>query len=222
MQESKRWNPTNEHHAYFMAHNVIYDMADDYFKSIEKPIVRIKYHTATTAEKEHISGRTDWFGYDYKWYFPRFAKSGRLADLDIKCEHWFHNNCKDMISAMLRCNGWKNIEQAINGTKNYNDLCGRWDEWFERKRETFMKETNEKIMEQKGAPAKMPSSHGGVANLLKLLTNTMIKRGAGLDTIAKVQYAVCSQAGIYIPSEFLTDCAVVLDYKDKMEQIERS
>lgn len=53
-----------------------------------------------------------------------------------------------------------------------------------------------------------PQSHGGVANLLKVLTKTMHEQGSGIETIAKVQYTVCMQAGIYIPDEFLADVLV--------------
>lgn len=59
-----------------------------------------------------------------------------------------------------------------------------------------------------------PQSHGGVANLLKVLTKTMEKQGADIQNIAKVQYAVCVQAGIYIPDEFIRDVAVTLDMKE--------
>ena len=62
---------------------------------------------------------------------------------------------------------------------------------------------------------KTPQSHGGVANLLKVLTKTMHERGSGIDTIAKVQYAVCVQAGIYIPDEFLTDVLVAQGIMDE-------
>ena len=58
---------------------------------------------------------------------------------------------------------------------------------------------------------KVPQSHGGVANLLKVLTKTMHTRGASIHTVAKVQYAVCMQAGIFIPDEFLTDVLVAAD-----------
>lgn len=55
---------------------------------------------------------------------------------------------------------------------------------------------------------KSPQSHGGVANLLKVLTKTMHDQGSSIYSIAKVQYAVCMQAGIFIPDEFLTDVLV--------------
>lgn len=62
-----------------------------------------------------------------------------------------------------------------------------------------------------------PQSHGGVANLLKVLTKTMEKQGADITSIAKVQYAVCVQAGIYIPEEFIQDVAVAMDLLKEKE-----
>lgn len=49
---------------------------------------------------------------------------------------------------------------------------------------------------------------------MKVLTKTMEKQGADIANIAKVQYAVCVQAGIYIPDEFVRDVAVTLDMKE--------
>ena len=82
-----------------------------------------------------------------------------------------------------------------------------------------MKKQNDVIKQTTGLPAKMPSSHGGVANLLKTLTKTMTLQGASIQSIAKVQYAICTQAGIYIPNEFLTDVAVALDYNERIENV---
>ena len=62
---------------------------------------------------------------------------------------------------------------------------------------------------------KRPNSHGGVANLLKVLTKTMEKQGADIRSIAKMQYTVCMQAGIYIPDEFIEDVAVALSIEEK-------
>lgn len=216
---SSPWNPHNEHRAYYMAHNVLYDMANDYFKEIEKPIIRLKgaYHDATTNEKAKYSGRSPWFDHP-QYYFPKWSK-GKSAELDAKCENWFFNNCHPLIDGMLYANGYKNIEEAIKGTDCYETLCNKWDAWFEFKREKFMAKQNEVVKAAKGVPAKVPSSHGGVANLLKTLTKTMMMQGASVQSIAKVQYAVCTQAGIYIPNEFLTDVAVALDYKEQIENV---
>ena len=60
------------------------------------------------------------------------------------------------------------------------------------------------------------SSHGGVANLLKVLTKTMTAQGSSIRTIAKVQYTICTQAGIYIPDEFVTDVLVGADIAPKL------
>lgn len=67
---------------------------------------------------------------------------------------------------------------------------------------------------------KRPNSHGGVANLLKVITKTMEQQGASIENIAKVQYTVCMQAGIYIPDEFIEDVAVALYVKDNMKKDE--
>ena len=67
---------------------------------------------------------------------------------------------------------------------------------------------------------KTPKSHGGVANLLKVLTKTMEKQGSDITSIAKVQYAICVQAGIYIPDEFIRDVAVTLDMPIENEESE--
>ena len=45
----------------------------------------------------------------------------------------------------------------------------------------------------------------------------MEKQDADIANIAKVQYAVCVQAGIYIPDEFVRDVAVTLDMKEISE-----
>lgn len=214
------WNPHNEHRAYFMAHNVLYDMAQDYFAEIEKPIIRLKgiYGYPTSGEKAKYSGRSPWFD-NPQYYFPKWTKQGRSAVLDTKCEQWFHSNCKPMIEGMFRVYKWDGIGEAIEHTQNYAELCGIWDGWFEQKKERFMKKQNEVIKQTTGLPAKMPNSHGGVANLLKTLTKTMTLQGASIQSIAKVQYAICTQAGIYIPNEFLTDVAVALDYNERIENV---
>lgn len=122
---------------------------------------------------------------------------------------------------MMHANGWADVGEAISGTKDYKELCDAWDKWFRGRREKFMEKQNNEIMKNSGTPAKIPSSHGGIANLLKVLTKTMIQRGTSLDTIAKVQYSVCTQAGVYIPSEFLTDVSVLIDYNEQIKALEQ-
>lgn len=62
------------------------------------------------------------------------------------------------------------------------------------------------------------NSHGGIANLLKVLTKTMNEQGSTIRTIAKVQYAVCLQAGIYIPEEFITDVLVAAEMANDLDE----
>ena len=60
-------------------------------------------------------------------------------------------------------------------------------------------------------------THGGIANLLKVLTRTMEKQGADIRSIAKVQYTICRQAGILIPEEFIEDVAVILHAEGELK-----
>ena len=205
------WNVKNEHRPSYMAHNVIYDMADDYFKS-EDGFYSILSKTGAREAHDVWMGET-------VLYFPKRMKS-RRDTIDGLCEYWFKQNCDLLIQSFFRVNGYKDIKDAIDKTDHIHDLFRSWDEFFERKRENFMAKQNKEIMLSKGVPAKIPASHGGVANLLKILTRTMQQQGADIRNIAKVQYAVCKQAGIYIPSEFITDVAVALDFNNAIEEIE--
>ena len=56
--------------------------------------------------------------------------------------------------------------------------------------------------------------------MLKVMTKTMEKQGSDITSIAKVQYAICIQAGIYIPDEFIRDVAVTLDMPIENEESE--
>ena len=221
MKNFTPWNPHNEHKAFYMAHNVIYDMAKDYFDEVEEniPLAHIKGREPISYDRYKASGRSPWFD-NPQYYFPKWTRAGGSAELDKKCESWFFNNCSQMIHGMFNCYGFKDIEGAIKNTANYRELCCIWDEWFTRRKRNFMEKQNNEIVKLTGVPAKMPSSHGGVANLLKTLTKTMIMQGSSVRTIARVQYAICTQAGFYIPNEFLTDVSVAVDYNDKIEEIE--
>lgn len=103
------------------------------------------------------------------------------------------------------------MENAMRQTRRFPVLFNEFMTDFDSKRSAFMDKTNEllalKAVELK-RQGKMPQSHGGVANLLKVLTATMKQQGSSIKTIAKVQYTVCLQAGIYIPEEFITDVLV--------------
>ena len=105
--------------------------------------------------------------------------------------------------------------EAILAKKTFGYLWNELEVYFDDKRRQFMEKTN-KLIEQ--MPKQLmkdgrirTNSHGGVANLLKVLTKTMQEQGSSIRTIAKVQYAICTQAGIYIPDEFITDVLIAAD-----------
>ena len=106
------------------------------------------------------------------------------------------------------------IETAVLQTDSFMKLAEEFQNWFDERRTKFMEQTDTDIQKWKETcTTSKPQSHGGVANLLKVLTKTMEKQGADIHNIAKVQYTVCVQAGIYIPDEFVRDVAVTLDMK---------
>ena len=107
---------------------------------------------------------------------------------------------------------WK---EAILAKKTFGYLWNEFEVYFDDRRRLFMQKTDEliaQIPKQLTQSGKIrTNSHGGVANLLKVLTKTMHEQGSSIRTIAKVQYAICTQAGIYVPDEFITDVLVAAD-----------
>lgn len=131
-----------------------------------------------------------------------------------KCERYFERNSERFILNFLS-ETYGDIETAVSKTDCFIELSNEFVKWFDERRNKFMEKMEidiQKVREM--SEKKTPQSHGGVANLLKVLTKTMEKQGADITNIAKVQYAVCVQAGIYIPDEFIRDVAVTLDMKE--------
>ena len=147
--------------------------------------------------------------YQYSWHSGKIRGYGYL--LKGKCENYFQNHAKE-ITGLFVCEKYGGIEDAILKTDCFLELWNEFGIWFEERRRKFMEKMETDIQKvQELSARKTPQSHGGVANLLKVLTKTMEKQGADITSIAKVQYAVCVQAGIYIPDEFVRDVAVTLD-----------
>ena len=156
--------------------------------------------------------------YQYSWWKGKPVR-GFTYFLHRKCEQYFEDNSEKIISNFLN-DTYGDIETAVLKTDNFMELAEEFQKWFEERRAKFMEQTDTDIQKWKETcAATKPQSHGGVANLLKVLTKTMEKQGADIANIAKVQYAVCVQAGIYIPDEFVRDVAVTLDMKE-VERIE--
>lgn len=199
-------------------------------RDIAESVFREKCVTRLVRIKEEPVIWTEW-DYKYENYFDGgsflnfvpwgYGRSrwGYRYFLYGKCAIFFGEHDKDIASAYTE-KRWGNAENAIRNTTSFLGLCADYADWFDGRREKFMEDMSAAIAEvKKFQMSDKPQSHGGVANLLKTLTRTMEKRGADITSIAKVQYAVCVQAGIYIPDEFLQDVAVAMDIlEDKEEQ----
>ena len=106
-------------------------------------------------------------------------------------------------------------EKAIKESGTFDSLVKGFESYFAERKMKFMEKTDKLIAQMPKQLTKdgriRTNSHGGVANLLKVLTKTMHEQGSSIRTIAKVQYAICTQAGIYVPDEFITDVLVAAD-----------
>lgn len=138
--------------------------------------------------------------------------------LTEKCRMYFEENSKSIAEKYIQMR-WGTAENAVEHTNSFLGLCADFAKWFNERRDGFLKEMDAAIAEiKKFQMSEKPQSHGGVANLLKVLTKTMEKQGADITNIAKVQYAICIQAGIYIPDEFVQDVAVAMNILEDNEE----
>lgn len=136
-----------------------------------------------------------------------------------KTVDFFENNALIIISFFFKERYGGKTRNAMDTEKKFSNLVGKFFDWFSDKRRDFQMEFNvSEAKKQVLENGKRPNSHGGVANLLKTLTKTMEKQCASIQSIAKVQYTVCMQAGIYIPDEFIEDVAVALSIMDGNEK----
>lgn len=205
--------------------NELKDMADKVLmeKSI-KSLVRLRTDECVRSEEIHIDKFKSYFDgdiwYRRTWQWKR-SGYGYLYFLRGKCERYFERNSERFILNFLS-ETYGDIETAVQNTECFVELWNEFEKWFDERRNKFMEKMEidiQKVREM--SKKKTPQSHGGVANLLKVLTKTMEKQGADITNIAKVQYAVCVQAGIYIPDEFIRDVAVTLDMKE-IEQLKEN
>lgn len=172
------------------------------------PKVRLKGDTKEyppNPYKDFVNGEFGWFD----TYLVRMSKPRAMCH--DKCVAFFDKNAEIISRIFIKEEYCDDVEYAMFKTKDFMVLFQQFLIWFGDKRRKFQMEFNvseaKKQMLQNG---KRPNSHGGVANLLKTLTKTMEKQGASIQSIAKVQYTICMQAGIYIPDEFIEDVAVAL------------
>lgn len=172
------------------------------------PKVRLKGDTKEyppNPYKDFVNGEFGWFD----TYLVRMSKPRAMCH--DKCVAFFDKNAEIISRIFIKEKYFDDVEYAIFKTKDFMVLFQQFLIWFEDKRRKFRMEFNvSEAKKQMLENGKRPNSHGGVANLLKTLTKTMEKQGASIQSIAKVQYTICMQAGIYIPDEFIEDVAVAL------------
>ena len=127
----------------------------------------------------------------------------------------FSRNGEKIFQAMIDERYHGDWREAILAAKTFGNLWEEFEEYFAERKKKFMEKTDALIEQMPKQLTKdgriRTNSHGGVANLLKVLTKTMHEQGSSIRTIAKVQYAICTQAGIYVPDEFITDVLVAAD-----------
>ena len=108
-----------------------------------------------------------------------------------------------------------NVQAAYWKMESKDELAGAYLQWFQSKKERMRKSMTDEleVMQRAADITRLTGrqmTHGGVANLLKVLTRTMEKQNADIRSIAKMQYMICRQAGILIPDEFIEDVAVIV------------
>lgn len=188
------------------------DIVDEH----DKPRIRLRTDKTEYPENPY----KDFLG-EYRFLRIRpiydLGKGNRSRVHDL-CRKYFGENSDDLITLFLfnLYNG--EIENAMKQTSDFKVLWNQFQEWFSQKRRDFrmnfdIADSKKQILEN----GKRPNSHGGVANILKVLTKTMEKQGASIESIAKVQYTICMQAGIYIPDEFIEDVAIALYAESEMQ-----
>lgn len=172
------------------------------------PILRLKGDTTEyppNPYKDFVNGEFGWFD----TYLVRMSKPRAMCH--DKCAAFFDKNAEIISRIFIKEEYCDDVEYAMFNTKDFMVLFQQFLIWFGDKRRKFQMEFNvSEAKKQMLENGKRPNSHGGVANLLKTLTKTMEKQGASIQSIAKVQYTICMQAGIYIPDEFIEDVAVAL------------
>lgn len=131
---------------------------------------------------------------------------------------WMQENAAAVCEAYVRDRYGGKLENAMDAAQNFDDLFDQFSQYFEKRRLDFMAKTETALTEirrEVTVRGRTTSSHGAVANLLKVLTRTMKEQGSSIHSIAKMQYSVCLQAGIYLPEEFLTDILVAGEMIDE-------
>lgn len=188
-------------------------------------------HYTTKDRQDAIKHMNDYFASEPRFYPMCFTPyryinehtrlNGRMVRTRYKCEKYLHEHIGDL--AEHACIGkYGSVKRAILETSTWIELWNDFADWFKERKRGFMARMDTQIAEilkqkqvVRGKNAK-PAPVGAVANLCKELRRTMELQGADITSIAKVEYSLCVQNGLYIPDEFLTDVAVALDVEGEL------
>lgn len=181
-------------------------------KAVSGPIVQLRGRKSPYMDFYPASGVIS-----YNWKILPLNKMHARGRSDttyrIRRFAWlyFNENADKMREHYLRVRFERDLRKAMDTFGTFDALFDNFRAYFEERKLRFMENTELMLQQWKDALAKSgkhPQSHGGVANLLKVLNKTLHDQGSSVYTIAKTDYMVCLQAGVYLPDEFLTDVLV--------------
>lgn len=176
-----------------------------------------KYQQRKQEYEVAVKKRKKWFGESYTLtqYIPslHLKNSGRWSASKRMAFSFFMHS--DNFADLFIKDVFGSAEKAYWTTESKEEIAVAYTQWFTQKRKELRRKMTDLQTIRKNADVAQINgkniTHGGIANLLKVLTKTMEKQGANIKSIAKMQYAICYQAGILIPDEFIEDVAVIVD-----------
>lgn len=176
------------------------------------PLVRLRGSTKPVSMFESFFDKG---GYVFDWNLLPLNKVAkhRRGSVPREAWVWFNENADAICRAYIR-KRYGYADRAMIYSGSFSVLFADFKKYFDERKNALMEKTENALQVQKTKLAKKgekPQSYGGVANLLKVLHKTSLEQGSSVQTIAKVQFAVCMQAGIFIPDEFLTDVMTATD-----------
>lgn len=153
----------------------------------------------------------------YSWFSEQTIKHGKLL---AQGRNYFKQNAQLLCDLFIN-ERYGTIDNAFMAHVYFLELESSFLFWFDGKRERMKNKLT--TQDRKNNLAKYKQKpYGAVANLLKTLTRTMELQGADIRSIAKMQYAVCAQANILLPDEFMNDVATALDVVGELDVVEDS
>lgn len=193
--------------------STLFDICKDVSRAY--PLVRLRGYPQNVSPFEPFFG----LGYAYNWSILPVSKilRQRKGGLGRLAWVWFNEHSEDICNGYFKKRFNGNVERAMIYFGTFELLFADFKNYFEERKKDLMERTENALQKRKSELAQKgekPQSYGGVANLLKVLAKTSQEQGSSIQTIAKVQYAVCMQAGIFIPDEFLTDVMTATNIMD--------